>query len=108
MKRVLYLVRGGPGVAADETTDLALVSGAFEQRATMLFMDDGVFQLLGLEDRRSSLKALPTYDIDDLRVCARSLTERFSSVDEIDLPVRLASQENILELLADVDVVIPD
>ena len=108
MKRVLYLVRHGPGVAADETTDLALVSGVFEQHTTMLFMDDGILQLLGLKDRQSSLKALPTYAIDDIRVCARSLAERFSSLDEIDLPVRVASREDILELLATVDVVIPD
>lgn len=108
MKRVLYLIRQGPGVGADETTDLALVSGVFEQRATMLFMDDGVFQLLGLRQRQSSLKALPTYDIDDIRACERSLTERGVALPEIDLPVRPASHDDIRELLANVDIVIPD
>ena len=108
MKRVLYLVRRCPGVAADETIDLALVSGVFEQRTTMLFMDDGVFQLLGLADRQSSLKALPTYDIDDIRVCERSLAARRLAANDIDLPVRPADQDDIRELLAEVDVVIPD
>ena len=108
MKRVLYLIRRGPGIAADETTDLALVSGVFEQRATMLFRDDGVFQLLGLEDRQSPVKALPTYGIDDIRVCARSLAERRLDETAIDLPVQLADEDAIRELLADVDIVIPD
>lgn len=108
MKRVLYLIRRRPGVAADETTDLALVSGVFEQRTTMLFADDGVFQLLGLEHRQSPLKALPTYGIDDIRVCARSLAARRLDAAAIDLPVQLASADAIRELLADVDVVITD
>lgn len=108
MKRVLYLVRRRPSVVADETTDLALVSGVFEQPTTMLFMDDGVFQLVGLEDRQSSLKALPTYGIEDIRVCGQSLSERNLEVAAIGLPVQVANEEAIRELLAAADVVVSD
>ena len=108
MKRVLYLVRRPPGALADETTDLMLVSGVFEQPATVLFLDDGVYQLYGLRDRRSSIKALPTYGVDDLRVAAESLDQRGLSLDDVDLDVRAADQMAVGRLIADHDIVLSD
>ncbi len=108
MKSVLYLVRRGPGVAADETIDLALVSGVFEQRVSMLFMDDGVYQLVGLDERQSSVKALPTYDIEAIHVSRPSLTERAIDEAEIGLAVQIADSDAIRALLASHDVVVTD
>ena len=108
MKSVLYLVRRGPGVAADETIDLALVSGVFEQRVSMLFMDDGVYQLVGLDERQSSVKALPTYDIEAIHVSGSSLAERAIDSAEIALAVQIADSDAIRALLASHDVVVTD
>ncbi len=108
MKRVLYLIRRRGGVAADETTDLALVSGVFEQKTTMLFMDDGVYQLQGLAERQSALKALPTYDVRALYAHAPSLAERHMSIDDVDLPVQAADGRVVCGLISDHDVVITD
>ena len=108
MKSVLYLVRRGPGVAADETIDLALVSGVFEQRVSMLFMDDGVYQLVGLDERQSSVKALPTYDIEAIHVSGPSLAERGIDGAEIALTVQIADSDAIRTLLASHDVVVTD
>ena len=108
MKRVLYLIRRRGGVAANETIDLALVSGVFEQATSVLFLDDGVDQLRGLAERQSALKALPTYDVRALYAAEHSLAERQISVDDIDLPVIAADRAAVRTLIADHDVVITD
>lgn len=108
VKSVLYVIRRRPGIPADESTDMALVSGVFEQRTAVLFLDDGVYQLLGLAERQSSLKALPTYDVDDLYVAADSLQARQLSLAHVDLPVREASAKAIQALFASHDVILTD
>lgn len=110
MKRVLYLIRQPPGIAADETTDMMLVSGVFEQPTSVLFMDDGVYQLLGLEDRKSSLKALPTYEVSDLYVAVSSLTSRGITAEGIGRPLRVEvlDEAGVRDLIGRHDVVVPD
>ena len=108
MKRVLYLVRRGLGKATDETIDLALVSGVFEQPTSMLFLDDGVYQLVGLGARQSAVKALPTYDVDAIHVAAHSLAERGLAAADIDLPVTVADYGAVRRLLASHDFVVND
>ena len=108
MKSVLYLFRRRPGAQADETVDLALVSGVFEQRVSALFLDDGVYQLLALAHRQAKVKALPAYDVRSLYVAERSLAERRMAIGDIALPVQGADAGKVRELLATHDVVVPD
>ena len=110
MKRVLYLVRRPPGIAADETTDMMLVSGVFEQPTSVLFMDDGVYQLLGLEGRKSSLKALPTYEVSDLYAARSSLASHGVAPEDIDGPlsVKVLDEAAVRDLIGRHDVVVPD
>lgn len=110
MKRVLYLIRRPPGIAADETTDMMLVSGVFEQPTSVLFMDDGVYQLLGLEGRKSSLKALPTYEVGDLYAAASSLASRAIAAEGIGRPLRVdvLDEAAVRDLIARHDIVVPD
>lgn len=74
----------------------------------MLFMDDGVYQLAGLDARQSSVKALPTYDVQAIHAATHSLAERGIDADGIDLPVQLADRAAIRQLLATHDVVVSD
>lgn len=108
MKSVLYIIRKPPSALADETTDLMLVSGAFEQPASVLFLDEGVWQLVGLEKRRSSVKALPAYDVEALHVAAESLARRGLTTDDIALAVRPADDAAIRNLIADHAIVLTD
>ena len=110
MKRVLYLIRQPPGIAADETTDMMLVSGVFEQPTSVLFMDDGVYQLQGLEGRTSSLKALPTYEVSDLYAAASSLASRGIASEGIGQPLRVEvlDETGVRDLIGRHDVVVPD
>ena len=108
MKSVLYIIRRPPSSLADETTDLMLVSGAFEQPVSVLFFDDGVWQLAGLAERQSSVKALPAYDVEALHVAADSLAQRDLSRGDIALDVRLADEAAIRSLIASHDIVLTD
>ena len=108
MKSVLYIIRRPPGPLADETTDLMLVSGVFEQPTSVLFIDDGAWQLQGLGERQSSVKALPTYDVDALHVAAESLERLGLRFEDIALPVREADPAAIRRLIAEHDIVVTD
>ena len=108
MKSVLYLVRRPPGPLADETTDLMLVSGVFEQATSVAFVDDGVLQLAGLDARQSSLRALPTYEVESLYADAESLAERGISLEEVALAVSPIEREALRELIANHDIVLTD
>ena len=66
MKRVVYVLSTPPGIAANETIDLILVSGVFEQSTAVVFIGEGLLHLRALETRQSAVKALPTYDVTEL------------------------------------------
>ena len=108
MKRVLYLIRQPPSVAAKETIDLILVSGVFEQDVSVLFLDDGVYQLVGLGERQSPLKALPTYGVEAIHVAAHSLAERGINVNDVALAVSVADRQAVRALIAAHDLVVTD
>lgn len=108
MKSVLYMIRQPPGALADETTDLMLVSGVFEQPTSVLFLDEGVWQLVGLDERQSAVKALPTYDVDALHVAVESLESRGLRLEDIALPVRPADAAAVRRMIAEHDVVVTD
>ena len=108
MKSVLYLVRRLQGPLADETTDLMLVSGVFEQATSVAFVDDGVLQLAGLDARQSSLRELPTYEVESLYADAESLAERGISLEEVVLAVSPIEREALRELIANHDIMLTD
>ncbi len=114
MHSVVYLIRQFPGELANETVDLMLVSGVFEQPASVIFMSDGVWQLIGdrsnigLKDTARALNALPMYDIESLYVSKESLKARGIGIEDIVLPVKVISASEVTELLHDHDVVIGD
>jgi tRNA 2-thiouridine synthesizing protein C len=111
---VLYLIRRFPGELANETIDLMLVSGVFEQPTSVIFMGDGVWQLVGdgskidRKDTARALNALPMYDVESLYVDETSLAERGIAFENIDLPVQAISPSEVTRLLHDHDVVIGD
>lgn len=90
MNSILYLVRHLPGPSAEETIDMVLVSGVFGQPTSVLFMDDGVYQLFQQpetnqeNDTAKKWSALPTYEVERVYVHNTSVQER--SLDVAHLP----------------------
>jgi tRNA 2-thiouridine synthesizing protein C len=85
-KSLLIISRQSPwsGPSAREALDIALAGGAFDLPLGMLFLDDGVLQLLPAQNARAlqqkdltaNLQALSMFGVDDLFACGTSLNER--------------------------------
>ena len=67
-----------------DALDIALIFGSFEQRVSLFFQGDGVYQLidnqdgtlLSIKDYLKTFSAFEFYDIEDIYVCHQSLTNR--------------------------------
>src|SRR5471030_177282 len=85
-KSLLVISRQAPwsGTSAREALDIVLAGGAFDLPISLLFMDDGVFQLaphqnakaVQQKDLSANLQALGLFGIDEVFACSHSLAER--------------------------------
>ncbi|MFN3581157.1 MAG: sulfurtransferase complex subunit TusC [Pseudomonas sp.] len=115
MKSVLIISRHCPArLAAREALDLALASAAFGVPTGILFMDDGVLQLLkgqdaaliGQKSLAANLQALPVYGVEEILVCKHSLAERGINSRECLLNARQVAGSEIASLLEHYDQVV--
>lgn len=115
-KSLLLICRRSPwnGPGAREALDIALAGGAFELPIGLLFLDDGVFQLLpgqqpaALEqkDLAANLQALPLFGVDDLYVCRQSLRLRGLDGQPLALPATPLEGPELADLFDRYDLVI--
>jgi tRNA 2-thiouridine synthesizing protein C len=67
-----------------DALDVALIFGSFEQKVSLFFQGDGVYQLMANQDGRlvsikdylKTFSAFEFYDIEDIYVCQQSLVSR--------------------------------
>lgn len=101
----------GSSVAKD-ALDAVLTTAAYDQDLSLLFMDDGVFQLL--KDQKSGeisqknfasmLPILPLYEVENIFVHLESLAARGISSDELLLDsVQILDSRAVSALLAQQD-----
>lgn len=117
-RRILFLLRQPPYASshAVEALEAVLVAGVFDQAVSVLFADDGVWQLLrdqdgdALEMRTVGrvATALPQYDVNDIYVCAESMRQRGLVPDDLVVPVTLLDSVGQQALLASQHAVIND
>lgn len=115
-KKILCMNRRAPygTVYALESLEVVLAASAFEQTVTVLFVDDGVYQLMkgqstdGIEMKNFSptYRALETYGVESVVVEDRSLQVRALSPEDLVIPVRVLSSAAIADLLEEQDVVL--
>lgn len=115
MKRYLFIISRTPygSTHALEQLEAAMVAAVFDGRVAILCRDQGVWNLQGNQDGATQgqktvsrvLAALPSYDIEELYVCADSLSSQQVQPDaSLDIkPLTLAEQQT---LIACSDVVI--
>jgi len=118
MKKYLFVMRRLPhsGIHLQETLDMILTTAAFDQQVSLLFIDDGVFQLkigqnpasMQLKDTAAIFTALEIYDVQHLYVERESLTARGLVIHELILPVQPIARTDINLLMAGHDVIVPD
>lgn len=115
MRSLLVITCQPPGRhAAREALDVALAAAAFGVPVGLLFIDDGVLQLLKGQDAAllkqkslsANLQALELFGVEEIMVCAHSLAERGLAVQQCALSVRSVSPSEIAVLLEHYDQVV--
>jgi len=116
VKKFLYVNRRQPhGTAYPfESLETVLIGAAFDQDVSVLFIDDGVYQLKkeqapeGIEIKNFSkaFPALEMYDVEKLFVEQESLEERGISIDDLLVNVELISCKDVSALIGQHDVVL--
>lgn len=115
VKRFMYLNRKAPygTIYALETLEKILVAAAFEQDVSVVFVDDGVYQLkkgqsteeIGMKNFSPTFRALDGYDVEKLYVEKESLEARGMSQEDLIVDVEVVGSEQLKELMAAQDVI---
>lgn len=113
IKRWLFVCRKPPYASGLPRAglDMALAAAAFEQEVALLFMGDGIWQLvkeqhggaLGQKDFDRQLSALPLYGVEELHVEAAALSQRLLAPEDLVLPVTTHDADSIARLLTGAD-----
>lgn len=126
-KRFMFVNRRAPygSIYALEILEMVLISAAFEQHATIVFIDDGVFQIKKGQDTEAvGMKNFsPTYRVvemekqdaeedEDIDMVWRIIVERESlearslDVDDLIVVVEVMAADELSVLMAAQDVVL--
>jgi len=116
VKRFLFVNRKAPygTVYALESLEVVLISAAFDQDVSLVFMDDGVFQIvknqdtdgIGIKNFSKTYRALDGYDVEKLYVEKESLEARGLSEDDLLVDVEVLDSKALSDLMDAQDVVI--
>lgn len=99
---------------AKEALDVGLIAATFGQQLALLFMDDGVYQLLkdqapsDIKQKNSSqtLPLLEMYDVKDVFVEAQSLQARNLKVEDFLIPVQVINSQAAARLMDQQDILL--
>jgi tRNA 2-thiouridine synthesizing protein C len=116
IKKFMFVNRKAPygTIYALEALEVVLISAAFDQDVSMVFVDDGVYELVkgqhtkAIEVKNFSpiYRALEGYDIEKLYVDEESLKARGLTTESLLVPVEVLNSAQIGELMDQQDVVI--
>ncbi len=116
VKKFMFVNRKAPHgtVYALEGLEVVLISAAFDQDVSMVFTDDGVYELIkgmntkGIEvkDFSKTYRALEGYDIEKLYVEKTSMEARGLTADDLIVDVTVLDSGEMASLMAEQDVVI--
>ena len=116
VKKFMFVNRKAPygTVYALESLEVVLITAAFDQDASLAFLDDGVFQLKkgqqtkGIENKNFSptYRALEGYDIEKLYVEEEALAARGLTADDLLVDVTMMPRAELGKLMEEMDVVL--
>src|SRR5512137_2026919 len=116
VKKFMFVNRSAPygTVYALESLEVVLISAAFDQDVSLVFVDDGVWQLKkgqqtkGIETKNFSptYRALEGYDVEKLYVELESLEARGLSEDDLLVDVTVLPSAELGRLMEEQDVVL--
>ncbi len=116
VKKFMFVNRKPPHgtIYALEALEVVLITAAFDQDVSLVFMDDGVYQLRkgqqtkGIETKNFSAtyRALDGYDIEKLYVEKESLEARGLTEDDLLVDVMVLNGKALGALMDQQDVVL--
>jgi tRNA 2-thiouridine synthesizing protein C len=116
VKKFMYVNRRAPhgSIYAQESLEVVLVGAAFDQDVTVVFLDDGVYQIrkdqdtdaIGTKNFSKTFRALEMYDVEKLYVEKESMQARGMSEDDFNVPVEVKTSEEIGRLMEEQDVIL--
>ena len=116
VKRFMYVNRKAPygTIYALECLEVVLVAAAFDQDVSVVFVDDGVYQLkknqettgIGMKNFSNTYRALDDYDVEKIYVEQESLALRGLTADDLIIAVEVIGTEKLSHIMAQQDVVI--
>ena len=116
VKKFAFVKRKAPygTIYALESLEVVLISAAFDQDVSLVFADDGVFELkkgqatkaVGMKNFSPTYRALEGYDIEKLFVEKESMEARGLTVDDLVVPVEVLTSVEMATLLDEQDVIL--
>jgi tRNA 2-thiouridine synthesizing protein C len=114
-KKFMFVNRKAPHgtIYALESLEVVLISAAFDQDVSLVFVDDGVYQLKkgqqtkGIETKNFSptYRALDGYDVEKLYVERESLEARGLAAEDLIVDVEVLGSAELGKLMDEQDVV---
>ena len=116
IKRFMYVNRRAPygTIYALECLEVVLVAAAFDQDVSVVFVDDGVCELMkkqdttdiGMKNFSKTYGALDDYDVEKIYVEKESLDARGLTAEDLVIPVEVIAADDLRQIMSQQDVVI--
>lgn len=116
IKKFMYVNRKAPygTVYALEGLEVVLITAAFDQDVSMVFIDDGVFQIkkdqettgINMKNFSPTYRALEGYEVEKIYAERESLLARGIDEDDLVIPVEILTASEIAELMDAQDVIV--
>ncbi|MBT3989267.1 MAG: sulfurtransferase complex subunit TusC [Rhodospirillaceae bacterium] len=116
VKKFMYVNRKAPygTVYALEGLEVVLITAAFDQDVSLVFIDDGVFQIkkdqetsgVNMKNFSPTYRALEGYEVEKVYAEKESLEARGLSEEDLVIPVEILSAAEISELMDTQDMIV--
>lgn len=116
VKKFMFVNRKAPygTIYALESLEVVLITATFDQDVSLVFMDDGVYELvkgqntkaIGIKNFSPSYRALDGYDVEKLYVDQVSLDQRGLTEKDLLVPVEVLNAEQMGQLMQQQDVIL--
>ena len=116
IKKFMYVNRKAPygTIYALEGLEVVLITAAFDQDVSMIFIDDGVFQIktdqetsaINMKNFSPTYRALEGYEVEKVYAEKESLVARGMDQDDLVIPVEILTASEIAELMDAQDVIV--
>lgn len=116
-KKIMFVMQRPPhgSIYPYEGLEFILITGAYEQDLTLVFIGDGVYNLkkdqdtseLGIKGFVKTYRTLDDYDINKLYVDQKSMEERGLTVEDLIVDVQVKTSAEINALMNEQHAVFP-